>query len=305
MITYCQYSIREIPDIESVIKRLPEQQYPGRVTVRTCNRLEIYWGDGEFDIPVVLHLFRLVCGLESVFTGDTAVKAQVKNAYIRASQKGFLSKNMHRMFQWALSVGKLVHSTTDLAVGAVSYPQAVINIMKRFNADLRGLTVTVVGINEITLKLLKWLTQSGVTNLYIVNRTLEKGENIAGNFGASACQLEQLPGIASLSDVLILCTSSPEYLLKKSDITDKKPLCIIDLSWPQNADPGVNEIANVQLFTLDYIEQSINQNLERRKESVKLAELIIEQELCRIMSWQNKQKIIRDQIPEQKMEVVL
>lgn len=289
MITHQHYNIREITDVENFKLGLPSVKRNDSVVVQTCKRLEIYSGEGEFDAATALHLFRLVCGLESVFIGDSAIKSQVKTAYIESAEKGGLSKNMHKLFQWALYVGKRVRSGTDISIGAVSYPQAVINILKRFNPDLGLLTVTIVGINDITLKLLKWLTQSGVLRLNMVNRTRVKLENIAASFGASVFELDQLPGIVSLSDVLVLCTSASGYILGTKDIEPGKRLCVIDLSWPRNADPIINKLSDVQLVTLDHLEQSINQNFEKRKDSIKLAELIIDQELCRIMAWQREQ----------------
>ena len=161
-----------------------------QVIVQTCKRLEVYSGDGEFSESTALHLFRLVCGLESVFIGDTAVKAQVKNAYLESAKKGYLSKGMHKLFQWALYVGKLVRSTTDISVGAVSYPQAVINMLKILDPDLCNLTVTLVGINDITGKLMKWLIRQRCFEVKYGQQNADKVENIAENFGASAFQLE-------------------------------------------------------------------------------------------------------------------
>jgi glutamyl-tRNA reductase len=292
MITHCHYNIREITDIDDFKHKLQLHTRYNAVVVQTCKRLEVYSGEGEFSAPVALHLFRLVCGLDSVFIGDTAIKSQVKNAYLESAKKGYLSKNMHKLFQWALYVGKLVRSTTDIALGAVSYPQAVINILKTLDPDLCNLTITLVGINDITAKLLKWLNQSGVLRLNMVNRTLTKAENMARNYGASAFQLNQLIPVMARSDVLILCASASDYLIRKSDITSRRKLCIFDLSWPRNADPDIAELIGIQIFTLDQIEQNINQNLEKRKESLQLAELIIDQELYRIMAWQKTTEII-------------
>src|SRR3990172_8624163 len=177
MITHCNYNIREIADVEDFKKKIQMQTTNDTVIIQTCKRLEIYSGYGEMNEETARHLFRLVCGLDSVFIGDTAVKAQVKKAYIESAGKGKLSKNMHRLFQ-----------------------------------------VTLVEINDITHKLFKWLVQSGVSGLNIVNRTRYKLEGIPESSGKGTLPLSYLPRLLEISDVLILCTSAPGYLLSNTDI---------------------------------------------------------------------------------------
>jgi glutamyl-tRNA reductase len=293
MISHSKYNIREISDITAFKNRL-KQDLPGsQVWIQTCKRLEVYSGYGEISESTALHLFRLVSGLDSVFIGDSAIKGQVKKAYQEAAALNELSKGMHRLFQRALYVGKLVRATTNISVGAVSYPQAVIQILKTFSPELLPLTVTLVGVNEITGKLIKWLTASGVLKLNMVNRTLVKAEKLAETHNGSAYHLEDLSRLIASSHVIILCTSAPGYLLNPSDIPVGKECCIIDLSWPRNSNPEIAELPGIQLYTLDHIEQNINQNLGLRKESVTMAEHIIEHELERLLSWQQQETILQ------------
>jgi glutamyl-tRNA reductase len=292
MITHSKYDIREISDVTAFKNHLKKDLHGSQVWIQTCKRLEVYSGNGAFNESTALHLFRLVSGLDSVFIGDTGIKGQVKKAYLEAAAENDLSRGMHRLFQWALYVGKLVRATTGISVGAVSYPQAVIEILKSFNPELLPLTVTLVGVNAITGKLIKWLTASGVLKLNMVNRTLIKVEKLAETHHAAAFPLSELSRLIVSSDVIILCTSAPDYLISKTDIPDGKECCIIDLSWPGNSNPDISELTGIQLYTLDHIEQNMNQNLERRREAVSMAEQIIEHELMRLMAWQQKQEVI-------------
>jgi glutamyl-tRNA reductase len=275
--------------VDAFKERLKRDLPRNQVWIHTCQRLEVYSGYGEISEAAALHLFRLVSGLDSVFVGDSAIKGQVKKAYMEASAQNELSKGMHRLFQWALYVGKLVRATTDISVGAVTYPQAVVQILKPL--DLRSLSVTLVGVNPITEKLIKWLTASGVFQLNLVNRTATKVEKLAVIYNSQAFPLNELPRLISSSHVVILCTSSPDYLLNKSDIPAGKKCCIIDLSWPRNANPDIAYLPAIQLFTLDHIEQNINQNLDKRKDAVAMAEQIIDHELMRLMAWQERRNV--------------
>lgn len=50
------------------------------IFLRTCNRSEIYYGEGEVPNEVARHLFRVVSGLESAIVGERAVQGQVKDS---------------------------------------------------------------------------------------------------------------------------------------------------------------------------------------------------------------------------------
>jgi glutamyl-tRNA reductase len=286
MITHSRYNIREIEDITAFMDRLKPGLPDSQVWIQTCQRLEVYSGQGEINEATALHLFRLVSGLDSVFIGDSAIKGQIKKAYLESSSKHELSKGMHRLFQCALHVGKFVRAATDISVGAISYPQAVVQILK--SLEYFPLTVTLVGVNPITGKLIRWLNASGVSRLNLANRTLSKVEKLAETHNGRAFPLDELPVLIGSSDVVILCTSAPGYLLNSTDIPDGSKCCLIDLSWPRNTNPDIVNITGIQLYTLDYIEQNINQNLDRRKNAVFQAEQIIDHELRRLMAWQER-----------------
>ena len=75
------------------------------IFLRTCNRSEIYYGEGEVPDEVARHLFRVVSGLESAIVGERAVQGQVKEAYYTAKAQRPLTAELHRLFQSALQVG--------------------------------------------------------------------------------------------------------------------------------------------------------------------------------------------------------
>ncbi len=290
MITYKHHNIRNVDDVES-FEQLAGSGIDGpKVMVRTCQRLEIYHGNGPATEETVDHLFRLVCGLDSVFTGDTAIKGQVKKAYCGQAEKGELGSFMHKLFQAALRVGKLVQSTTGISTGAVTYPQAVIRFLQSRFPDFQHQRICIVGKNDITLKLIRWFVKSGVQQVNLVNRTYESIARLDVPEPLGRFPLESLPGLLTETDILVVCTSSPEYMVKKQDLQAGHSLCIIDLSCPRNVDPAVSCMQNIELFTLDEIERSIQQNLEKRKESISMAEEIIEQEVKNFMQWQIHRK---------------
>ena len=78
------------------------------IFLKTCNRSELYYGNGDVPNDVARHLFRVVSGLESAIVGERAVQGQVKEAYYSAKDQQPLTAQLHKLFQSALQVGKRV-----------------------------------------------------------------------------------------------------------------------------------------------------------------------------------------------------
>src|SRR4030067_627503 len=93
-----KYSLQEREKFLNRLFTLPD----GHVLLQTCNRVELYWGDGFASTKIVRHLFRVVSGLESALIGETAIQGQVKQAYLKAKENNCLSSGLHRLFQNAL-----------------------------------------------------------------------------------------------------------------------------------------------------------------------------------------------------------
>ena len=108
------------PQEVHINSNLPDEEVP-YIFLKTCNRSEIYYGEGEVPDEVARHLFRVVSGLESAIVGERAVQGQVKEAYYTAKAQRPLTAELHRLFQSALQVGKRVRNETEISHGAVSH----------------------------------------------------------------------------------------------------------------------------------------------------------------------------------------
>ena len=220
------------------------------VLIVTCNRVEFYYGDGEIPDDIVTHLFGLVSGIKSTIVGELAILNQVKEGYLKASEKFNLSKSLHKLFQHSFYVAKKVRSLTDISKGAMSYGHAVIEILKEQKKDFTLNNITIIGVNKINKTILDFLTNYKVNTIFLANRTFDKAKELADIYSCKAMRLDSLPDILNFTDILISSTSAPHIIAKKEDFSKDKKMLLFDLAVPRDIDPEVSKLDNKKLYNI-------------------------------------------------------
>ncbi|MBQ3656318.1 MAG: glutamyl-tRNA reductase [Bacteroidales bacterium] len=260
------------------------------VFLQTCNRVELYYGDGDIPSDVARHLFRVVCGLESAITGEKAVQGQVKDAYLTARNSQKLSTPMHKLFESALQIGKRVRNETEISHGAVSHSLAAIEIIEQEKIDLQNARITIIGVNKLTADIIKFLQNKGAKLVFLANRTEEKARKMAEPFGIDVFTLDEKATFMRDTDILISATSAPNVIISKSDINPEHKLLAIDLAFPRDIAPDVTEIEGVTLYNLHDVEQKVKDNISIREDEVKKAEALIEEEIVELQDIMERRK---------------
>lgn len=256
------------------------------VLLETCNRTELYWGEGEVDEADLRHLYRVASGLESSLIGERAIQGQLKGAYKNACEKYKLSSHLHRLFQSAMHTGKRVRTETRISEGAVSHSQVTVDILKQQKIDLNQKIVSIIGVNKLTEDILKYLAANKAVNIFLSNRNFEKAQVLAQKYNGTAIGLENKRSMLGFTDVLICATSAPHTIVKADDIAPDKEMIVFDLAFPRDVAEGVRQMSNVSLYDLEDIEQFAQNNLLLRANEVSKAEQIIEQEIAKFYEWQ-------------------
>lgn len=251
----------------------------GGILLNTCNRVEWYSGYGDVSGEVANHLFRVVSGLESTIIGETTIVNQVKTAYLEAAKDTSLDKGLHKLFQTAFYVGERVRHETGISRGAMSHSQAAVNLLFQQIDNPDKLNITVIGVNALNEKIIRFLVNKGAKTIFIGNRTYEKAKLLAARYNATALRFESLSATLENTDVLISATSAPHFIFKKENFSPKRKMYILDLAVPRDVEPEIGELPGITLFDIEAVEKHIRQNIKIRIEKFLHAETIILKEV--------------------------
>lgn len=282
------------------------------VVLSTCNRFEVYVGTSDPAatkyaleslvrncIPyhkdgaehfilegreTVNHLYRVVCGLDSMMVGEDQIQHQVKVAYRGAMERGSVGRRLNSVFTKALAVGKRIRTETKLNNGAVSVGSAAVQMAEEYFGSLEGRTVVVYGAGEMATLIAKCLKGKSLKAVFVSSRTYEHAKQLAYELDGLAIGRESLPEVMRVSDIVLVATAAPHYLIHKEDVEDAlrgrdEQLLIIDISMPTNVAHDVAEVPGVRLCRMDGLKEISLANMSRRRQAMCEAEAIVMEEL--------------------------
>jgi glutamyl-tRNA reductase len=263
--------------------RLPENT--PHVLLQTCDRIELYWGEGAVPEHIAHHLFSVVSGLDSSLVGECAIQGQVKNCYQQAAAKHKLSGSLHKLFQTALSVGKRVRTESAISQGAISHSQAVIECLIQEQIPLKNALITMLGINKLNEDIIKFLQAKGAMSIFLGNRYFEKAQDMAARYDCRAFRFDEMKSFMEYTDVLITATSAPHAIVRPEHISSNQKILILDLAFPRDVDERVAQMPNVTLYNLEDIKRRVDQNLASRQQKMKLSLEIIDDEVAKFSQY--------------------
>lgn len=286
------------------------------VLLSTCNRVEIYgvspWIHGrvhrlfqeltnsDFDFTPHLyvkegaeaakHLFSVASGMDSMVIGETEITGQVKNAYQTAKDAGLTGKMMNRLFQTALQAVKDIRTHTGIGRGATSVGSVAVQLSEKvFGNNLGDKAVMILGAGKMGEACVKHLAKRGAKTVLVSNRSYERAEKLALEFGGRAVRLEDSPTAMTEADILVSSTGSPDIVLKREDIAAilparrGRPLILVDIAVPRDIDPAVQELPDVFLYNIDDLEAIVRENTRVREQELAFCRNLIEERAAKLM----------------------
>jgi glutamyl-tRNA reductase len=237
-----------------------DEPVPAAVVLSTCNRIELYAEVEKFHAGVeeltaalarhsaldaaeltpylyvhyedraVHHLYSVACGLDSMVVGEGQILGQLKDALALAQEHRTAGRLLNDLFQQALRVGKRAHSETGIDRAGQSLVSFGLDRLAGGPAVedwLPGKRALVIGAGSMSSLAATTMARSGVSELVIVNRTVERAERLAqslndgwgpaagGGLTARAVPINAISVAAelALADVVVSCTGATGLVL--------------------------------------------------------------------------------------------
>ncbi|MCK5719047.1 MAG: glutamyl-tRNA reductase [Thiomargarita sp.] len=314
------------------------------VIISTCNRTELYCGL-ECDTmqaimhwlaqhnniepqllkqhlytytqaDVAQHLFRVACGLDSMILGEPQILGQIKTAYSTAHKAGTSKQLLNKLFEYSFSVAKQVRTDTAIGSSPVSVAFAAVRLAQQIFGDLNNYTALLIGAGETVELAARHLHENQLGRMIIANRTVEKARQLAKEFSGYAITLEEIPAHLVEVDIVLSSTGSTTPILYKKDVIEviqkrkHRPMFMVDIAVPRDIEPTIGELEDVYLYSVDDLNEVIQDNLRSREQAALKAEEIIDTQVAHFIGWLNSLNVVdtichlRDQTQEYRHEIV-
>lgn len=239
------------------------------------------WG-GE---GAVEHLFLVASGLDSAKVGETEIQGQVRDALETARRLGLSGPRTERVAAEALRVAARVHARTELGRGRTSLAEIAIERIGQ-RLDLHPGAVALVGVSPMTQRAAEKLSRRP-TPIFVVNRTLERAQQLAAQVGGIALSLDQFRESPPPIEALLTATSSPEPILGRAELEriaartpSGEPTLVIDMAVPADVDPDGARAASVRRLDMDDIVRLAEESRRGREAQYAEARAIVDESLA-------------------------
>ena len=286
----------------------------------TCNRTEIYFQGDVTDEQVlnwladhkglevdqlrdcyycyrdqqaVRHIMCVASGLDSLVLGEPQIFGQIKSAYAVGREAGTVSTHLNQVFQSAFAAAKRVRSETAIGQNPVSVAYASVSLAEQIFSDLKQANALLIGAGETIELVARHLRDKKVGSITVANRTLSRAQELAADFAADAILLSDIHDYLPRADIVISLTASQLPVLGKGAVESAlkkrkhKPIFMVDIAVPRDIEPEVEMLDDVYLYTVDDLQEVIQDNLRARQDAANLAQEIVDQEAN---SWSRQQR---------------
>lgn len=291
------------------------------VVLSTCNRTEFYFNQLNISVSefgeiwarysnltaetverylyklegdaMVRHLFRVAAGLDSLILGEPQIFGQLKDSLATSVDFGMAKKFLQRALQMSFNVAKEIRTETNIGAYAVSVAFTAVQLARQIFDGLENYHVLLVGAGETIELVARHLMESGVTNITVANRSLDRAEAMVESLGieAESYTLDQLESLLPAADIVVSSTAANDALITKSMAKKAlkqrrhQPVLMVDLAVPRDISPEIDSLPDIYLYTVDNLNDIVEHNQKSREEAAREAEHYIERGVERWREW--------------------
>lgn len=246
----------------------------------------------------VRHIFRVASSLDSMMVGEPQILGQIKEAYLLATFKKTSGVILNRLLHRTFFVAKRVRTETGIGDHAVSISYAAIELGRKIFGTLEKKKVLLIGAGEMAELAVEHLIRNRIGDIFIANRTFERGVELAKRFNGKAVRFEEIEDCFTLVDIIISSTGSPDFIVRRDQVKGlmrnrrNRPLFFIDIAVPRDIDPKINRLNNTYVYDIDDLKGVVEENIEDRTKEAAKGERIVDEAVIRFRQWYESLSVV-------------
>lgn len=281
-------------------------EVPEGMILSTCNRTEIYavgtdaealendvfsWLQQYHSVPeetlrrasyvhhghaAIDHMFRVASGLNSMVLGEPQILSQIRDALDSARDREAVGPMLQRLALDALTIGKKARTNTDIARNNVSIAHAAIDLAEMELGSFRHVNATIIGAGNMADLSARLLRARGCERIFVVNRTLDRAQDLAAQVDGDALPLSELADAVMASTLVIGAATAEKPIVLPEHIRERDHrLWCVDISVPRVISQDIAHIPFVAVRDVDALEPiQASYKLQYASEVQKVEELV-------------------------------
>ena len=143
-------------------------------------------------------------------------------------------------------------------------------------------------VSEVTAR---HLQTRGAPTILVANRTFEKAQQLAWQFGGQARRFDDLPQLLTQADVVVCSTAAPHPIVTQPMVRDAmrarrgRPLTLFDIAVPRDVEARVDDLDNVYLFNIDHLQAFVADARRGRSAEVARARDLVDAAVTEYLRW--------------------
>ncbi|HWR14063.1 MAG TPA: glutamyl-tRNA reductase [Terriglobales bacterium] len=229
----------------------------------------------------LVHMFKVTSSLDSIILGEPEIVEQMKEAWLLAQKVGTTGQYLDSVFQKAFAVSERVRTETSIGEAAVSVPYAAVELARQLFGSLEGRKVVLLGAGQMGEVSADYLVKNGVTDVRVVNRTVERAQEVAERLNGVAAPYEERWKHLIEADIIVTSSACPHVIFTREEGEYVKqerhgrPLLMIDIAIPRDVDPQVRNIHGIFLYDIDDLEHVVQRSSGEHAASAEKANQIV------------------------------
>ncbi|MBW2421818.1 MAG: glutamyl-tRNA reductase [Deltaproteobacteria bacterium] len=240
--------------------------------------LHAYGGEGAAE-----RLFCVAAALDSMNPGDAQILGQVKSAYQRSCAANLVGKRLALIFEEAVRAAKRVRTETSLGNGSLSMFSLALEVIEE-RLEPEGGRIVVIGVGDMSRQCGEVFSQREGVELLFVNRTPQRAESLAREYGGRAMALADFLERPESADVIVTATGASAPILGAEffEALPSRSTLVVDLAVPRDTDCEAARRAGIDLCDIDGLEVLAARNRRRRESVVAEARQLLDDSLAEL-----------------------